>query len=140
MIRHSLESKIAKRQRQNRNRIVLLLNIPESVTTDNVRELFAQAGLRCTIPDVNHNETPVKFSTNGHVTKALVILNQLHWLDRDRTPVQAIQYEDKDDPAFTGRVDRNGLPPVNTRHLLFDNDYRNNNNRDGGDVAFKGRV
>ena len=29
---------------------------------------------------------------------------------------------------------------MNTRHLLFDNDYRNNNNRDGGDVAFKGRV
>ena len=28
---------------------------------------------------------------------------------------------------------------MNTRHLLFDDDYRNNNNR-GGDPSFTGRV
>ena len=114
MIRYSVESNIAKR-RKNRNRILLLLNIPETVTTDDVRQLVARAGLRCIIPDViNHNETPVKFSTFGNVTKALFLLNQLQWFDLDRTPVQAIRYGDSLPTAFTGaRGDHYGLPPVN---------------------------
>ena len=136
------------------NRILLLLNIPETITADDVRELVSRAGLRCTIPDItNHNETPVKFNTVGHVNKALVILNQLKWFDRDHTPVQAIHMGDRngtplhlpfndddrnntncgDDPAFAGRGDRNGPPFANCN-----DDDRNNNNR-LGNPEFTGR-
>ena len=73
MIRYSVERKIAKQQRKNRNHSLLLLNILETVTTNDVRQLVARAGLRCTLPDaINHIETPVKFSTVGHVTKGLM--------------------------------------------------------------------